>query len=328
MTETTMFGRHWQMIEWLSESPEGMTVEELVAKSGKSERTVRRHLVTFREHGVPLAETVRESGQKAYSIAEAESVAFTFDEVVAMYISRRFMEPMMGTFLWKAMNKALTKLRNHLGVPMIRHFERAISVIEPTQFGRGDYQQMVEIIDELNLAVEQKRSVSILYQAAKDSRPTPTHLDPYTLVYNDGSLYLIGHSYKRGQIRVWKIDRISGVTVTNNTFEPPADFVPSEHLRQSFGIFKTDAATPPQTIRIRFLPDYARYVREKHWHATERYNPQPDGSVILEFDFPGLEAVKRWVVQFGCYAEVLEPKELRNMVRKEIELTLVQYRES
>lgn len=323
---TSGFGRQWQIIQWLADSPQGVTVEELAARAECSVRTVRRHLATFRQHDVPLMESVRETGHKAYRIAAIPGeMRFTFDEIVAVYISRRFMEPMMGTCLWRAMHSALTKMRNHLGPTAIHHLEESICTIEPTAFGRGDYRQSVEILDDLNRAIEEKRRVYILYQSAKETRPTTTEINPYTLVYNDGSLYLIGWSHKRRDVRVWKIDRISRVDVINKRFTPPTDFDPAEHLSQSFGIFRTSDDAPPQTIRIRFAADYARRICEKRWHATERYHPQSDGSVILEFDFPGLEAVKRWVIQFGRYAQVIEPQALREMVAGELELAFAQY---
>lgn len=317
-----------QMMMWqaLVESREGLTVEELAAMCGCSRRTVQRHLQAFRGLGDGLVETVGGHGRKAFRMVTASpEMMLAFDEIVAVYVGRRFMEPMMGTFLWRAMQRALAKMRNHLGASMIRHFERAIGVIEPTMFGRGDYEKAAATIDELNQAIEEKRRVTMLYQSAQATKPSPVSVDPYVLVYNDGSLYLIGHSHKRGQIRVWKIDRVHGVTVTNDTFAPPADFEPTEHLRDAFGIFKTTAATPPQSVRIRFHPNYARQIREKRWHATERYRDQPDGSVILEMQIPELAPLKRWITGFGRYAEVLEPAELREMIQKELELTLEHY---
>ena len=33
----------------------------------------------------------------------------------------------------------------------------------------------------------------------------------------------------------------------------------------------------------------------------------------------GLDAIKRWVMQYGCHVEVLEPDELREFIREEIQ---------
>ncbi len=41
--------------------------------------------------------------------------------------------------------------------------------------------------------------------------------------------------------------------------------------------------------------------------------------MILRFKTGGLEEVKRWVMQYGGHAEVLEPELLRNKMKQDIE---------
>ena len=52
---------------------------------------------------------------------------------------------------------------------------------------------------------------------------------------------------------------------------------------------------------------------------------EKDGSLLAEFDLDGTEEVKRWILSFGRHAEVLEPEELREGIRAEVENILPQY---
>lgn len=321
------FSRQWQMIQRLSESTQGLTVRQLAEAVSCSQRTVKRNLALFREQGIPLEETVGSQGLKTYRI-KFEGVSFTYDEVAAVYISRRFLEPMMGTQFWEATQNALRKMRSCLGTQAIRHLDRSVGLIEHTPFGRSDYQQLAPVIDDLHFAIEEKRQITILYQSLQETQPSTTQVDPYGLAFHDGSLYLIGFSHKRQAIRHWKIDRMKSVTVLNSTFRKPQDFNFEQWIEELFGIFKCDPAQPLQTVRIRFKKEVAKQVREKHWHQSERFTPEKGGSLLLELQLENVRVLKPWVLGYGRHAEVLEPAELRDYVRNEIRALTQTYESS
>lgn len=317
-----------RVFEELSETMEGLSQTELAQRVGCDRRTIQRILKRLRELNVPIAEHVGERGSKTFRIiTDPSETMFTFNEIAAVYISRRFLQPMRGTFLWEAMEHALTKMKHCLGPTMIAYLERSARVMEPSTFGWGDYRKSSEILDSLDYAVMEKRRTTILYKAFHDPKPTKTTLDPYGLITHEGSLYLVGFSHKRDEIRHWKIDRIHGITVSDDTFEIPDDFRLADYLDSMFGLFKENRNYPPQLVRIRFLEYFARVAQEKRWHVSQRSLPQSDGSVIVEMELTELAAIKRWVLQFGKYAEVLAPPELREMVLKEIDSITPFYRQ-
>jgi predicted DNA-binding transcriptional regulator YafY len=65
-------------------------------------------------------------------------------------------------------------------------------------------------------------------------------------------------------------------------------------------------------------PDQARYVQERRWAAEQRIMENEDSSIILEMTTSGHWEIARWVLTWGGEAEVLEPKELREMVAAEV----------
>ncbi len=315
------FARLWKVIQLLGKTTVGLTLEELVAKTGFSRRTIQRYLALFRENDVPLFEEKDEAtGLKTYRITLTDpKLGFTFNELVAIYFARRFLEPMMGTFLWESMQDALDKMRKTLGTHVVHNIERLVGMFDKTAFGVSDYQGRTGLIDELVVAIENSRRVVILYRSLQDEKPSPTKVSPYGLVHHDGSLYLIGYSHKREAIRHWKIDRMSGVTVTAEPLQQAEGFALPEHLAGLFGIFEGKKSGPLQRVRIRFDTYFAGQIREKHWHKTERFEEQPDGGVVLELRLRDLAPVKRWLLGFGRHAEVLESAALRQIMREEVD---------
>lgn len=55
-TQTSLI-RQWQLLEWLSSEPEGMTVSDAAEATGVSLRTIRRDLTLLRRIGFDLEET-------------------------------------------------------------------------------------------------------------------------------------------------------------------------------------------------------------------------------------------------------------------------------
>jgi predicted DNA-binding transcriptional regulator YafY len=56
---------------------------------------------------------------------------------------------------------------------------------------------------------------------------------------------------------------------------------------------------------------------ERRWHTSHVLERQPDGSLIARMQLSSLAEVKRRVMWWGMDREVLEPKELREMIAEE-----------
>ncbi len=139
-----------------------------------------------------------------------------------------------------------------------------------------------------------------------------------------GSLYLIAWSSRRGEIRTYKMDRIEDVHSTKLPAAVPHEFDLAEWLEHSFGVFRS-GSTELQTIRIHFARDVARYVQESKWHGSQQLTPQPDGSLIAEFQLPDTQEIKRWIMSFGPNATVLEPQALVEEITNDLRRMLTRY---
>ncbi len=80
-------------------------------------------------------------------------------------------------------------------------------------------------------------------------------------------------------------------------------------------------------VAIRFSPFQSQWVREHQWHSSQQTEELKDGSLILKMQIGALDAVKRWVMRYGSEAEVLEPQELREMIKYELLATGKMYKD-
>ncbi len=92
--------RQWIVLRTLCARHYGVTLAELAAERGVSEKTIRRDLETFRQAGFPLLETTEDHGRKKWQIDTTKyqpGLAFAFDEAIALYLARHLVEPLAGT---------------------------------------------------------------------------------------------------------------------------------------------------------------------------------------------------------------------------------------
>ncbi len=281
------------------------------------EKTIRRDIEAFQIVGFPVIETSGQFGRKSYRIAPERNqpgMAFAFDEAIALYLGRRFLEPLAGTMFWEAAQRAFKKIRATLGKEALKYVDQFAAMFHRTMVGAGDYSQKADLIDDLMVAIEDHRAVFITYQSLRATEPVTYDIYPYGLTYHRGSLYLVGHAPQHDAIRHWKVDRIEEVKLEELRFNRPRDFNLSEHFARSFGVFHGDGDVH---VKIRFSPTVARYVRESKWHASQELTKEQDGSLLAEFDLDDTEEVMRWILSFGQHAEVLEPALLVKQMRAE-----------
>jgi proteasome accessory factor B len=317
--------RQWILLRLLSSRRFGLTVREIHDELGVSEKTVRRDLETFVEAGFPLEEIPQDHGRKAWRLASDRNqpgLSFAYDEALALYLGRRFLEPLAGTPFWNAAQQAFRKIRAMLGEGAIKYAEDFGQFFHRTTVGASDYSKKADIIDALMVGIEDAKAVFLTYQSLQATEPVTYDVYPYGLVYHRGALYLVGYAPDHKEIRHWKVDRIADAGVTEFPFPRPKEFDLQEHLRGSFGVFQGGGEV---RVKVRFSPTVARYVCEGDWHATQKLTTQKDGSVIADFELSNTEEIKRWILSFGQHAEVLEPTELRAEVVEELRLLCSRY---
>ena len=325
MSKDSTLMRQWLLLKTLSSRRYGVTVQEMADELGVNLKTIRRDLNTFKAVGLPIVETVADHGQKKWSVKVGPGqpdMSFTMDEGLALYMGRRFLEPMAGTLLWEAAQSAFKKIRACLGKEALTYLEKMAGNLHHSTVGVSDYSKKADLIDELMDGIESRKVTIIHYQSLSATEPVEYEVYPYGVMYHHGSLYLVAHSSDHKKILHFKVDRIDEASAGPFHFEPPEDFDLQEHFADSFGVFQGDGEV---TVKVRFLPRVAPYVLESKWHASQKLVKRQDGSVLAEFRLSNTEEVKRWILSFGQYAVVLEPAALRDDVTQELNASLAQY---
>ena len=326
MTQESALERHWRLLRVLSTQSSGSSVRELMHETGVSEKTIRRDLILLRRVGFPLEETIVEKNLKLWKLnAEAAFPGMIrWDEAAALYVGRELMNSMRGTGLETAFRSIAEKIEQALPKDVRALLDHVVARWHIATGPQPDYSRHNDFLEALQTAVEEQRLTWLTYQSQASTEPVTYDVHPLGIVFAKNSFYLIAHSPHHGEIRHFKLDRISDVDAQQMKFPKPTDFNLEQHLAGSWCIFR-GKTSEPITVRVRFTSSVARFVQEKRWHPTQKLTPQPDSSLTAEYQLNALEELKAWVLSFGAKAEVLEPESLRQEISQELIQALVAY---
>lgn len=292
-------------------------LKTLVQKFEVSERTILRDLNSMRyDLGAPIAYSRQ---QRGYYYSDEKftlpTLHLTQGEAIAVFLGERLLSQYRGTPFEPAIRSALEKISTLLPEEVSLDFsevERLISFdVEPL---RGEEKQLAEAFNLLSQAAHERRTVEMTYFSQYRGEETKRQVDPYHLRSSFGAWYLIGYCHMRDEVRMFALDRIRDLRLTDQIFAIPEDFSVEEYLGDSLHLERGE----PVEVAIKFDPYQARWIRERVWHSSQSIEELPDGSLILRMVVGSLGEVKRWAMSFGARAEVLEPERLREEIRREI----------
>lgn len=323
--ETTL-RRQWTLIRKLSASRLGLSVKEIAVELDVEPKTVRRYLNMFREIGFPIVEDVLARGLKKYRLDPdvGAPLSFSFDEAVALYLGRRFLEPLAGTAIAEASNTAFDKIRSTLGASSIDYINQFDAFFHQTYQSIHDYSNRSEQYDAIRTAIEDRTVVDLLYQSNSAPAPTFRLIHPYSFVEHKNAIYLLAFDPAAQKIKEYKLDRIEDVELKKEKFVKPADFNAESHLSNSFGVVPGDS--DPFEVVVHFAASVARYVLESRWKGCVSLEKKSDGRVVGVFSLSSTLEFKSWVLGFGGSAEIVSPQSLRLEIAADLKALAAIYR--
>jgi predicted DNA-binding transcriptional regulator YafY len=162
-------------------------------------------------------------------------------------------------------------------------------------------------------ALRARRTLDVEYHSYGRDALTRRRLDPIHLWTQQGGIYLAAYCHQRQEVRTFALERFRQIRVTDDTFEPPADFDLERYLAGCFGLFRGR----PVRVKLRLSRNVARYVAERQWHPTQQIAPHLTGELDLSLQVPICPELTRWILSYGKDVEVLAPPSLRARIRRE-----------
>jgi predicted DNA-binding transcriptional regulator YafY len=229
---------------------------------------------------------------------------------MTLSLLRSQLDLLNGTPFLEDMQSVFRKVNSVLPPRLAAHMERIAEVAHPLLQGKRDYSRFAEALGVIRHALLHQQSITISYQSTGRGSPTSYRIDPYTLLFQKGGIYLLAYAQNRQALRTFAVERILGVEPGKERFEIPEGFHAGQALEGAFGI----VAEPPMEVKIRFSPGIAHAIRDRVWHRSQSITEGADGGVLLSFRAGGKMEILSWLLSYGAHAELLEPQELRKEI--------------
>jgi predicted DNA-binding transcriptional regulator YafY len=156
----------------------------------------------------------------------------------------------------------------------------------------------------------------ITYHSPHTDKTSIRNIQPLHLMHYMGSWHLLAWCAAARGIRDFALARITNLGACPKPISVPGD-LPSvkDFTRRYFGIMQ--GAGPVEAV-LRFSPAAAAWVSEQIWHPEQQTTEESDGSLLLRFSVADFRELVKKILSHGAEVKVVAPKELRDLVHKEI----------
>jgi len=244
---------------------------------------------------------------------------FNPSEVYALLTMRELLKSLEPGVLAPHVEPLLDRLRGLLAREdqRVDEIERRIRII-PMAVRR----MKLEFFEVAATATLQRKRLAVTYFSRTSNETTEREISPQRIVFYRGNWYVDAWCHLRTDIRSFSIDAIRKAALTETRAKDVPERELDEVLASGYGIFSGRQTT---WATIRFSPVAARWVAAEAWHPKQKSRFEPDGSYVLEVPYSDPRELAMDVLRHGPDAEVLEPPELRELIRSQLATAFGQY---
>lgn len=211
---------------------------------------------------------------------------------------------------------------------------RLRAVIESGQHPASDVENRVRLLNVAVRAVPDKNfevvakallrreRLEISYYGRGRDESSIRVVSPQLLIHYRGNWYLAAWCHTKAAMRSFAMDAIQQATVLPKATKSVSKRELEGFVGQGYGIF---SGATVHWAKLRFSAERARWVSRELWHPLQRLAPNADGSLVMDLPFTDMRELSMDILRHGQHVEVLEPLELRTLVKAELVNALKRY---
>ena len=284
-----------------------VTAPELAAQFEVSRRTINRDIEDLCKAGIPVV--TRQGTGGGISIMEnyrMERTLLTNAEMQDILAGLRGLDSVNGTNRYGQLMEKLSAGSSDFMVG-----SQSV-LIDLSSWYKDSLAPKIELIQD---AIGRSLELRFLYFSPKGEQERC--IEPYYLIFRWSSWYVWGWCRSRGDFRLFKLNRMEKLRLSGGFTKRPVPLPDLSNER----IF-------PGGIRVKALIDSDCKWRLVEEFGTGCFTGQADGRLLFQADYTDRENLLTWLLSFREKAEVLEPEDLREELRRTLLKTLKHYEET
>lgn len=266
------------------------TMPYLAEKFEVSRRTISRDIEDICRAGIPIATTQGSCGgveiMKGYCF---DTTVFTKNELESIFVGLKALKSVNAGAMGNVLENKL-----HGNDETVSLSENMM--IDLSSFHRDSISEKINLLKK---AAFEGRIVTFKYYYNKGEENK--EVEPYLIVFKWSSWYLFGFCPQRKDFRMYKLNRLWELALTEKRFEKKK--VPGEKMNfgQGGNTYLSVKALYESSEKYRLVEEYGPYC----FQVTE------DGRLCSELGFDSFNSALSWIMSFGDKAEILSPDEFK-----------------
>ena len=167
-------------------------------------------------------------------------------------------------------------------------------------------------------------TVMLTYRSFNKENPHTFEVHPYCVKVFKQRWYLVAYNPYYNELRIYALDRVEEVQMTENRFKLPKDFDAKVYFADAFGII-VDEDYKVEPVEVKVLDSQREYLRTLPLHATQREAETAEDYSVFTFRLRPTFDFQQELRRYGSAVEVLSPRWLRAAFVKETELLAAKY---
>lgn len=302
-------GRMLALVPYLR-SKSGIDIDEVATHFGVTAQQIMKDLNVLWFCGLPNAVSgdmididMDAASEGIVRLSNADYLTrplrLTPSEAVALIVALRTLRESSGDDEREVVDRALSKLEAVAGDAAVT--ASGVDVhIDPVDAG---------VKSDVENALRTGRRLHIEYYVPSRDETTERDVDPIRLAVVAGHTYLEGWCYRANDVRLFRLDRVVKLVVSDEPIDLPADARPRD---LSEGLFRPSPDDPVATV---LLEPGAAWVAD--YYPVESVRERQEGMTEVRLRFSDEHWLRRLVLRLGGMAQIIEPTRLASAVREE-----------
>ncbi len=168
--------------------------------------------------------------------------------------------------------------------------------------------------DIIKTSILSKNIIAFDYYSSYGEKTTRKVM-PVKLWFKQKTWYLKAFCIDKQSMRTFKLTRIKNLQMTNEVFDNiinESDIIPCNTI-------------PNNLVTVILKIDASQAYRVYDEFEENQVEKNEDNSFIVTFAFPEDEWVYGFILSFGCFAQVLEPPHIREIIKAKLQKSLDMY---
>ena len=161
-------------------------------------------------------------------------------------------------------------------------------------------------------AMKEGLRVSMTYKSYFSAEASTFAAEPYCVKLFKQRWYMVARSLRHGGMRIYALDRIASLRITDEPFDMPGDWSAEQFFDGCYGIIREPL--PAEDITLHVSAVQANYMRDLPLHPSQQETVQADGSSIFRFHLRPTDDFIQEILWNADEVEVMAPATLRKKI--------------